>query len=122
MNLEQCFQKETYILMEGAIGERLKREYHLEPNPIIALSSIVETKQGKVALKQLWEEYISIARSYNLPFLAATPTRRANQERIHLSKFDDSIIRDNVEFLMDIKAKSLISMYVAGLMGCKGDA
>lgn len=122
MNLEQCFQKETYILMEGAIGERLKREYHLDPNPVIALSSIVETKPGRVALKQLWEEYIYIARSYNLPFLATTPTRRANQERIHLSKFDDSIIKDNVKFLMDIKAKSLISMYVGGLMGCKGDA
>ena len=59
---------------------------------------------------------------YNLPFIATTPTRRANKERTGNSGYSESIIKDNVDFLRDIKESSGIEMYIGGLMGCKGDA
>lgn len=108
--------------MEGALGERLKREYRLEPDPLLALAAMVETEQGRSALRGIWGEYIAIAQAYRLPFLATTPTRRANQERIRLSGFGDAILKDNMDFLREIKEESPIPMYAGGLMGCKGDA
>lgn len=104
------------------MGERLKREYRLEPDPVVALAAMVETERGRAALREIWGEYIAIAYTYHLPFLATTPTRRANRERIGLSGFGDSLLNDNVDFLREIRAESPIPMYVGGLMGCKGDA
>lgn len=60
--------------MEGALGERLKREFHLSFDENVILSSLVYADEGKNALKKLWSEYAEIAWKYNLPFLATTPT------------------------------------------------
>lgn len=62
MNFRDCINQNQFILMEGALGERLKREY-------------------------------------GLPFVATTPTRRANRERIEKAKCPETVIRDNVAFL-----------------------
>ncbi len=110
------------ILMEGALGERIKREFHLNVNEDVALASLVYREDGRIALETLWKEYIDIARRYHLPFLATTPTRRANQERVERSAYGGDIIRRNVELLSTLKRGSGIEMYAGGLMGCKGDA
>lgn len=122
MSLEQCFEGEKRIMMEGALGERLKREYRLEPDLHVALAAMVETEQGRTALRALWGEYRSIAQAHGLPFLAATPTRRADRDRIRLSGYSGAILKDNVDLLRAIGAEDLLPMYVGGLMGCKGDA
>lgn len=108
--------------MEGALGERLKREYSLEIDGTVAMASLVYTNDGRIALSNLWNEYIAIARTYQLPFLATTQTRRANFERISLSEYSEQIISDNVSFLKNIQANCGIEMYAGGLMGCRGDA
>ena len=122
MNFRECMQSGRDILMEGALGERLKREYGLTIDGIVAMASLVYTQEGREALRALWSGYADIARRYDLPFLATTPTRRANQERIARSEFTEAIFRDNVEFLKQLQKDSGIEMYVGGLMGCKGDA
>ena len=122
MNFRECMRRESGILMEGALGERLKREYGLKIDGIVAMASLVYTESGKKALSNLWNEYIAIARKYELPFLATTPTRRANFERVSQSGYSSDIIYDNVQFLKNIKENSGIKMYAGGLMGCKGDA
>lgn len=122
MPLEQRFQREKRIMMEGALGERLKREYCLEPDPLVALAALVRTARGRTALREIWGEYISIAQAHKLSFLATTPTRRANQERARLSGFGDALLKDNVDLLREIRAERPFPMYVGGLMGCKGDA
>lgn len=108
--------------MEGALGERLKREYGLKFDENLGLARMVYSSEGKAALKELWEQYIDIARHYNLPFLATTPTRRANIERIQKANSDSSVIGENVYLLRQIQQSCGIEMYVGGLMGCKGDA
>ena len=122
MGFKNCIEKQHRILMEGALGERLKREYHLNFDNHVAMARLIYDANGRYALKSLWQEYIKIAQKYGLPFLAATPTRRANKERVEQAGCTSSIIIDNVKFLRKIQQESNIEMYVGGLMGCKGDA
>ena len=122
MSFRECIKTNRNILMEGALGERLKREYGLIVNDVITMANLIYSEQGAGALEELWTEYIEIARKYHLPFIATTPTRRANYERILKSGYSEQIILDNVNFLKNIQKDSGIEMYVGGLMGCKGDA
>ena len=122
MGFRECLRRSPAILMEGALGERLKREYHLAFDEHVAMAGLVCRPEGREALAALWNGYIDIARRHRLPFLATTPTRRANRDRIALSPWTDSIIGENVRFLRGIRDASGIEMYAGGLMGCRGDA
>ncbi len=122
MNFRDCINQNKYILMEGALGERLKREYGLMFDEQIAMAGLIYEEKGAFALSALWNEYLEIARKYELPFIATTPTRRANRERIEKANCPEAVIGDNVAFLKNIQGNSGIEMYVGGLMGCKGDA
>ena len=121
--------------MEGALGERLKREYNITFDENVAMAGLIYTEQGRKALSELWSGYIEIAQKYGFPFIATTPTRRANKERVEKSAYSANIMEDNVQFLrsvfqgvqneseqMNSEKMSKIEMYVGGLMGCKGDA
>lgn len=122
MNFRYCLKQDEYLLMEGALGERLKREYGLTFDEHIAMASLVYEEKGASALTALWNEYIDIARKHQLPFIATTPTRRANRERVAEANCPETVIGDNVAFLKSIQRNCGIEMYVGGLMGCKGDA
>lgn len=117
-----CATSRPVILMEGALGERIKREFNISIDGMVAMASLVYEEKGRTALKSLWEEYIDISRKYHLPFIATTPTRRANQERVKAAGYDATIIHRNVEFLQMLKEAGNTEMYVGGLLGCKGDA
>lgn len=108
--------------MEGALGERLKREFGLKFDENVVMASLVYSENGRNALSKLWSEYAQIAFTYDLPFLATTPTRRTNKERLQKSCFDASIIKSNVEFLREVQRQQTGEMYVGGLLGCRGDA
>ena len=122
MNFRDCINQNEFVLMEGALGERLKREYGLTFDEHIAMAGLIYEEKGASALTALWNEYIDIARKNELPFIATTPTRRANRERIAKAKCPETVIADNVAFLKNIQRNCGIQMYVGGLMGCKGDA
>lgn len=110
--------------MEGALGERLRREFGLSIDGPVAMAPLVRTEAGRDALERLWTGYIDIARAFELPFLATTPTRRANQERMAQAGMDDGLLSENVQFLKSICRKTNYEqmMYVGALMGCRGDA
>lgn len=122
MNFENCIQSHETILMEGALGERLKREYGLTFDEHVAMAKLIYEEKGATALTEIWNSYIEIARTYQLPFVATTPTRRANQERVTKANGSKQLILDHVKFLRNIQQESGIEMYVGGLLGCKGDA
>ena len=108
--------------MEGALAERLKREFNITIDDDVALASIIYKKEYAKVLKELFIQYINIANKYDLPIMITTPTRRANKDRVLGSKHDENIIKDNVDFLKEIRAKVGGEIYIGGLMGCKGDA
>lgn len=122
MDFRQCLATHDKIMMEGALGERLKREYQLTFDEHVAMAALIYQKAGRAALEALWQQYLAIAQTYQLPFLATTPTRRANVQRVSQSSYSAAIIADNVRFLRRIQQKSNTLMFVGGLMGCKGDA
>ncbi len=126
MNLRTCFNSGGPLLMEGALGERLKREYGLSFAGPVAMAELVLSEAGRNALRSLWTGYAAIARRYGLPFLATTPTRRANRERMRLAGHDVGLLEANVRFLREIervlRRRDGLEMYVGGLMGCRGDA
>lgn len=122
MNFECCYNNSPFILMEGALGERLKREYDIPFDEVIALAGHIYNKKSKQALSELFHQYIKISQYYQLPIMVTTPTRRANKERVIQSKYNEGIIYDNVAFLREIKQEFTSDVYIGGLMGCKGDA
>ena len=142
MNFAACYQFSPHLLMEGALGTRLTGEYGLCFDPQVAMAALLYQPRARQALEALWSGYYRIASSCGLPFLAATPTRRANQERVKGSAYGQrALIRDNVAFLQYLRRKwqaeplaaasplraaascrAAVPMYIGGLMGCRGDA
>lgn len=122
----ECFRSSQGILMEGALGERLKNEYGIALHEQLAMAPLVESQQGRAALKELWQEYGRIAIRYRLPFIATTPTRRLNAERLSGSGYDASLAEKNTALLREVKeqlqAEGLQEMYIGGMVGCRGDA
>lgn len=122
LDFKTCFNTYPVMLMEGAIGERLKREYDIKFDDRVAMAGLLYHAASRSAMENIYKEYVLIAEKYNLPFIATTPTRRANRERVSQSDFSKKIIEDNVRFLQQIKNNTRAAMFVGGLMGCKGDA
>ena len=54
MEFETCLASHSSVLMEGALGERLKREYGLTINGSVAMADLIYSQQGRVALETLW--------------------------------------------------------------------
>ncbi len=120
--LETMFASAPLFLMEGALGERLKREYGLAVTGEIAMAGLVRTQAGRNALAALWREYAAVAARYGLPFLATTPTRRANRARMAAVGADASLLAENVAFLKETLRATGTPAFAGVLMGCRGDA
>jgi S-methylmethionine-dependent homocysteine/selenocysteine methylase len=119
---EACFNAVPALVMEGAVGERLKREKNIVFDEQVALAGLVYSTESAGAMRSIFREYLSIAEKYRLPFMATTPTRRANRERVTRSGLGSRIIEDNVRFLDGIRDGASTAMFVGGMLGCRGDA
>ena len=82
MDFTARLQTGAPLLMEGALGERLKREFGLPIDGVVAMASLVYDARGRAALAQLWGQYAAVARAHHLSLLVTTPTRRANRARV----------------------------------------
>ena len=122
MEFQECVRSRELILMEAALGQRLKEEFGLVPNEWVALADMIYRPAGRAALEQLWGAYRDIAGRYGLPLLVTTPTRRANRARVPQSGCPETIVQDNVAFLRRLQKQWGGEVYVGGLMGCRGDA
>lgn len=122
MRFVWALKKNRRVLMEGALGERLKREFGLVFDERITMAGFVYQEAGKQALTELWKQYADIADRYQVPFLATTPTRRVNQERVKGFNYPDGIIIDNVALLKRVQKECSCEMYAGALIGSKGNA
>ncbi len=125
-------QKETLdasriVLTEGGVVERIRRHRSVSLDPLIANAGLVYDPRGRGIMGAIYRDYIAVGRRCALPFLVLAPTWRANPERIARSAFSgkETIVRDNVDFLVSIRAEFgeyAASVFLGGLMGCRGDA
>lgn len=122
MNFMDYYNSTEAILIEGALGIRLRKEYSIEPDENVAMASKIYQTGSRLALKEIYNQYIKIAATYQLPIMLTTPTRKANKENVQRSVFNENLIRDNVSFLMELRGESPGTIFVGALMGCKGDA
>lgn len=67
--------------MEGALGERLKREFGLRFHEQIAMAALAYDEQGRAALKTLWTATRPLPGAMACPFWPP-PHPRANRERL----------------------------------------
>lgn len=108
--------------MEGALGERLKNEFNVQFDKNVAMGSLVYDENSKTALKYLWEQYYKVASKYGIPYMATTPTRRINSDRVSLTHFDSNIIKDNIDLLKQVQKSLGTNMFAGYMLGSKGDA
>lgn len=121
MDVTQWLQQ-PLLLMEGALGERLKREFGLKAGGPAGYADIIYQPGGCEALAAVWGSYIGVARRHGLPFLATTPTRRLNCYSYQKAGLTKAAIGDNMALLKQVQAEAGISMLAGGMMGCIGNA
>lgn len=134
MNFRDCYNTCETILLEGALGVRLRGEFGLMPDKNVANASFVYQDYSREAMREIYYQYIAIANKYKLPIMLTTPTRRANKSNVERSEYGKDIIRDNVDFLKELREQkhsnqgeieseaNPSNIYVGALMGCIGDA
>lgn len=121
--LTECVNAAPLVLTEGAVGQRLEREFHLKPDADIVYAPLIYEEAGREALSFTYRSYLAIAEQENLPLLLMTNTRRANRERVERSRFRDrNVMRDYARFLREIAAPFHCATYIGGMMGSRGDA
>ncbi|MBQ7983416.1 MAG: homocysteine S-methyltransferase family protein, partial [Clostridia bacterium] len=126
-NLESVFAASPLLLTEGALGERLKREYGIVFHERLAMAALYRETAAAKALSALWRQYAAVAARYGLPLLLTTPTRRLTGPRAAAAGEDPAVLAaGNASFLSSL-ARELadgygIPVFSGALMGCVGDA
>ena len=126
MVLKELLLENPLVLAEGAVIERIKREFKYTLDPQIENASMVYDETGRKILAKIYNQYMSVARKFKMPMLNLTPTWRANPERIHIAGFEERRVNaDCVEFVDLIRNKHQRGegdILIGGIVGCKGDA
>jgi S-methylmethionine-dependent homocysteine/selenocysteine methylase len=127
MNFRECYQSGRIIMTEGALGIRLRNEYGITYDSEVANANLIYKEEARAAITFITNQYLEIARKYQLPMMFVTPTRRANRSNVEQSIYDGSIIEDNVRFYRAMIKDAIpenegTEIFLGGMMGCKGDA
>lgn len=117
---------ETYdlILMEGAVNERLRRSDKVELHPGLVSAPLIYSTTGRKELSDIYNGYIELAKSSDIPFLMCAPTWRANYSRVSGSGINMNINIDAVNFMREIRkfhGAFSSKIKIGGLTGCKND-
>jgi homocysteine S-methyltransferase len=125
MGIQDVIKESNLIMTEGAVVERLRREFMVDLNPHIVHAGLIYS-EAKFILERIYKQYIDIVHEHDLPMIVLTPTRRANPERLMQTQYKDKDVNgDCVYFLKDIRNQYGVyssKIFIGGLMGCKGDA
>jgi len=116
-----------FLLTEGAILERIRRDSGIPLDPHIAHAALLYSNAGRAALCSLWREYAEIARAADVGILLCTPTWRSTPERLASTDFPNvtQVSRDAVELLHELRAEFgdfSQRIFIGGIFGCRGDA
>lgn len=115
-----------FIIAEGSVIERIKRETGFLLDPDIANAGMIYDERGAAILTSIYRGYIEAAKPFDLPIVILTPTWRASGERMERAGLlGKDVNRDCFEFLARIRDG--YGMYagkiiIGGVMSCRGDA
>jgi homocysteine S-methyltransferase len=116
----------AYILGEGAVIERLRRNSGFELDPALVNSAFIYDDGKRAALEEICRQYLDIGFQYGLPLLLSTPTWRASRERIAAAGYGGQDVNgDNFRFLDALRnsyGEYAQKVVICGLLSCRGDA
>lgn len=112
------------LLTDGAIETVLIFEMGLSLDPVLEASVLVETAQGREALRLLYGRYLDSAREAGLRIQIGTPTFRCSADRVRAAGRPtedlERLNRRNVEFHQQLRGQQ--DALIAGVIGPRGDA
>ncbi len=124
MRFEKVYHESAYMLAEGSIVERIKKEFKVRLNQYINHSGLIYDRPD--LLEAVYRQYIDIGQKYQLPMMIMTPTRRATHENLNKTSYKNKpLIQDACEFLNKIRnsyGNYADQIFIGGLLGCRGDA
>jgi len=92
--------------------------------PIFAAFPLVETEDGRAALRRYWEPYLTVAREHSVGFVVDTPTWRANIDWASQLGYDANGVRAvnaaAARFARELAA-DMPAAVVNGVIGPRGD-
>lgn len=127
ISIRERVARRDLVLTEGAVIERLRRSTDIVLDPEVANTSLVFDAAGREALRRIWRSYLDVARDWRLPMIVCAPTWRATPERLARTGLPSAaqVCAKAVELVRELRAEypaDAERIYVAGLMGCRGNA
>jgi homocysteine S-methyltransferase len=127
MTFSETLLDAPFILTEGAVIERLRREASVPLHPAVLNTSLLYIAEGPTLLRRIYREYLHIGFHHDLPILILTPTWRANPERLAEAALPDvdEVSEEAFRLLDQVRddyGQFSTSIFIGGLMGCRGDA
>lgn len=124
---EHAVRDETFMLFEGAVIERLRRDPNVQLDPDVLHAGLVHDPAGRTALERIYRSYLDVGRRYDVPMVVLTPTWRASPERLSRAGLGDvdQVSADAFRFLAALRESYgayARRVWIGGLMGCRGDA
>ncbi len=123
---EKLLNNSPFLLGEGAVIERLRRNRDLELDPYLVNSAFIYDRAKRAALESICRQYLEIGRELDVPLLISTPTWRASRERIAAAGLNGVDVNgDNARFLdtlRDSYGEYGEKVVICGLLSCRGDA
>jgi homocysteine S-methyltransferase len=126
LSMKSLLHDYPLILAEAAITERLRRMREITLHPTLFNSPLIYDEQGRETMRNLYLQYVSVARNANLPLLLAAPTWRMDRTRVAAGNVPASINTDAVSFMQEIRSSAMQindinPIMVGGLIGPKND-
>ncbi len=126
MNFEAALNNYSFILTEGSVVERVRRNNEIQFDENLGNASLLYDKNGRKLLEAIYRQYIEVGKRYNLPMITLTPTWRANNERIAKAGLINKNVNKEAFLFLDEIVKSYgeyaTKIYIGGLISCRGDA
>jgi S-methylmethionine-dependent homocysteine/selenocysteine methylase len=125
MNIEKILHNYDFILTEGAVIESLRRGTSVNLHPRLENSLLIYEESSKIELSKLYQGFIDVARTGDIPITICTPTWRANQERITTANITNDVNGDAVKYLKHLRSSLgswATNIFIGGLVGCKNDS
>jgi homocysteine S-methyltransferase len=82
MNFQEVIAGQPFILAEGAVIERLRRDPLIALDEHILHAGLIYDPHARVALETIYRQYLDLGQRYALPMITLTPTWRASAARL----------------------------------------
>ncbi len=115
-----------FVLGQGSMYERLRRDPRIEGDPFIFHAALVYGETERDFMASILKEYLDVGQKHRIAMLAVAPTWRANAERVAQSRCAGLPVNlDAASFVHEVRdsyGPDAAPIILAGAVGPKGDA